>query len=44
MITNKDYFTQLPKEIKKAFLELNIKYHLRKVNIVNFHFIPDCDF
>ncbi len=33
MITNKDYFAQLPKEIKQGFSELNIGYHLRKVNI-----------
>ncbi|MEL4027821.1 hypothetical protein NST89_04215 [Caldifermentibacillus hisashii] len=33
MITNKDYFAQLPKEIKQGFSELNIGYHLRKANI-----------
>lgn len=34
MITNKDYFTQLPKEIKQGFLELNFGYHLRKAHII----------
>ena len=33
MITNKDYFAQLPKEIKQGFSELNVGYHLRKANI-----------
>jgi hypothetical protein len=33
MITNKDYFTQLPKELKQGFSELNVGYHLRKANI-----------
>lgn len=33
MITNKDYFAQLPKEIKQGFSELNVGYHLRKAHI-----------
>lgn len=33
MITNKEYFAQLPKEIKQGFSELNMGYHLRKSRI-----------
>ena len=34
MITTKEYFAQLPKEIKDGFSELQIGNHLRKAGII----------